>query len=160
MRERGVMELRGRKVGVMGLGLSGAAAAQFLLARGAKVVVSEVRAESDLGALPGELRAAGAIVECGGHPRDVFAGCSLVIASPGVPPGVAALRAALDHGAEIVGEVELASRHLQGTLAAVTGSNGKSTVTALAAAMLDEAGRRARPCGNIGLPLISLVGPP
>lgn len=144
----------------MGLGLSGTASARFLLARGAKVVVSEARPESDLGGAPAELREEGAVVECGGHRREVFAGCDLVVLSPGVPPRLEALQAARAGGARVVSEIELASRYLRGKIVAVTGSNGKSTVTALAASILNEAGLRARPCGNIGLPLISLVGPP
>jgi len=144
----------------MGLGLSGEATARFLLGRGARVVVSEARPEAEMGKAPAELRAEGAEVECGGHRKEVFAACEMVVVSPGVPPRLPSLESARSAGASVVSEVELASRFLKGRIAGVTGSNGKSTVTAMAAAILNEAGLRARPCGNIGLPLISLVGPP
>src|SRR5262249_12686768 len=87
------MDWCGRRVGVMGLGLSGSATARFLLGRGAEVVVSEARPEADLGGVPEQLRAEGAIVECGGHRAGVFAGCETLVISPGVPPRQPALDA-------------------------------------------------------------------
>ncbi len=144
----------------MGLGLTGEATALFLLARGARVVASEARPETEQAGVPARLREEGAQVECGGHSPGVFEGCEVVVVSPGVPPRQEALHQARLSGAEIISEVELASRFLKGRIVGITGSNGKSTVTALTAAILDEAGIRARPCGNIGLPLIALVGAP
>lgn len=142
----------------MGLGLSGEAAARFLVGRGAKVVASESRDEAALGSLPSELRALGAVVECGPHRGGVFEGCEIVVLSPGVPPRQEALERARASGARVVSEVELASWYLEGKIVGITGSNGKSTVTALSAAILNESGVRARPCGNIGLPLIAMAG--
>jgi UDP-N-acetylmuramoylalanine--D-glutamate ligase len=153
----GPPDLRGERVGVMGLGLTGAAVARFLLARGARVTAADDKPEADLRALPAELRAAGATVACGGGDAAVFEGCPLVVASPGVPPRAPALARARAAGARIVSEIELAGRHLRGRIAGITGSNGKSTVTALAAAILRESGLDARPCGNIGLPLIAFA---
>lgn len=144
----------------MGLGLTGEAAAGFLIDQGARVIVSEARPEAELGAAPQQLRAAGAAVETGGHRREVFADCDMVIVSPGVPPALPALEEARSRDAQVISEVELASRFLEGRIIGITGSNGKSTVTALTAAMLGEAGFAARACGNIGLPLIALHGPP
>lgn len=159
MHRLAAMELAGKKVGVMGLGLTGEHVARFLLDRGAQVVVSEAKSESEIAAVAEELRARGAKVEAGGHASAVFQGCELVVVSPGVPPRIGALERARSLGARVISEIELASRFLQGRIAAVTGSNGKSTVTALSAAMLSASGMRARPCGNIGLPLISMLGP-
>jgi len=144
----------------MGLGLTGTATARFLLARGARVVASEARPEEALGGAAAALREAGARVETGGHTPGVFDGCETVIVSPGVPPRLDPLERARAAGAAVISEIELASRFLQGRIVGITGSNGKSTVTAMTAAILSESGRRARPCGNIGLPLIAMAGPP
>ena len=151
------MELKGVRAGVMGLGISGEAAVRFLLGRGARVVACDARSESELGAAAAELRAAGAEVRAGGQGRDVFEGCDLVVISPGVPGGVEPVAEARRRGAKVIGEIELASRFLRGRIAAITGSNGKSTVTAMTSAILVESGLKARPCGNIGLPLISMM---
>jgi len=143
----------------MGLGLSGEASARFLASRGARVVASDARAEGELGSVPASLRELGVEVETGGHGAGVFEGCDIVVLSPGIRADHESLEAARRTGARVVGEVELASWFLRGKLAGVTGSNGKSTVTALSAAMLRASGLKARPCGNIGLPLVALLGP-
>lgn len=151
------MELNGAKAGVMGLGLSGEAAARFLLSRGASVVATDLREESALGSAVAELRAAGAVVECGRNSPGVFEGCEFVVVSPGVPPDQPPLREARRRGVKVISEIELAGRFLAGRIAGITGSNGKSTVTAMTSAILTESGFRARPCGNIGLPLIAMA---
>lgn len=154
------MDLAGRKAGVMGLGLSGEASARFLLRAGARVAASDIRSEAELGALPESLRDLGAEVETGGHGITFFEDCEIVVLSPGIRPDMEPLERARRAGARVISEVELASWFLRGRIAGVTGSNGKSTVTALAASMLRASGIRARACGNIGLPLIALHGPP
>lgn len=151
------MDLSRCRAGVMGLGVTGEAVARFLRARGAAVVAVDARPESDLGPGVGELRAAGATVRADDADPDAFESCDLVVISPGVPPDAAPVRAARNRGAEVVSEIELAGRYLRGRIAGITGSNGKSTVTAMTSAILTESGLRARPCGNIGLPLISMA---
>lgn len=151
------MNLTGAKAGVMGLGLSGEAAVRFLIARGASVVATDLRAEGELGPAVAELRASGARIECGGHSPEIFEQCDFVVISPGVPPDQPPVREARRRGVKVISEIELAGRFLTGRIAGITGSNGKSTVTALTSAILTESGLRARPCGNIGLPLIAMA---
>jgi UDP-N-acetylmuramoylalanine--D-glutamate ligase len=146
------MELAGRKVLVLGLGISGRSAAAFCAARGAAVVAADERPTE---ALPG-LNAMGAAVDlrCGGPLPDP-ADFDLVVPSPGVPPARYAGRAR-----QVAGDVELAGHFLEAPIVAVTGTNGKSTVTCLVEAMLRAAGLRAEAAGNLGRPALDLVGRP
>ncbi|MDQ3916827.1 MAG: UDP-N-acetylmuramoyl-L-alanine--D-glutamate ligase, partial [Actinomycetota bacterium] len=151
----------GRDVLVVGLGVSGFAAARALLDRGARVRVTELGGTPALRERAAELEERGAEVELGGHA--LAAGdVSLAVVSPGIPPSSEALRALSAGGAEIWSEIELAYRIGDCTFLAVTGTNGKTTTTSLLAAMLAEAGMRSVAGGNIGLPLVdavSKVGP-
>ncbi len=145
-----------KKVAVFGAGKSGVAAANFLARRGETVVVTDSRAE-------GELPLAASLdprVEraFGGHPPQVLEGASLVVLSPGIPADIPPLREAAARGIPIVSEIELAFRNLKGTVIAMTGSNGKSTTTALIGEILGHAGLGPVVAGNIGEPLIAAVG--
>lgn len=136
---------------VIGLGRSGRSAAALLSRQGNDVVAID-SGEADVA----DLVAAGVDVRTG------FAGAvdgvDVVVKSPGVPRGNAALEAALAAGAEVWSEVELAARHLPNPMLAVTGTNGKTTTTELTAHMLRHAGLEAVACGNQGLPVTDLVG--
>jgi len=150
-------DLQGMQVAVAGLGRSGMAAVRFLAHRGARVTASERKLPAELGEVVGELEQLGVMLECGGNRVETFASADLVVVSPGVPlssPPLAAARAA---GVPVWAEVELAFRFLRGTLLGITGSNGKSTVTAWTAHLLAQAGLNAVACGNLGVPLLSLV---
>jgi UDP-N-acetylmuramoylalanine--D-glutamate ligase len=142
---------------VVGLARSGIAAAEFLARRGATVVATDKKLESDLGQEVRRLREMGVRLELGAHRRETFVGASMVVVSPGVPWGLAELQAARGAGVPVIAEVELAFRHLAGRVAAITGTKGKSTTTAALGAMLREAGLDVRVGGNIGEPLIGLV---
>jgi len=150
------MDLRDKKVLVVGLGKTGEAAADFLLRRGARVTISEIKTEDELGPLAAEWKARGAAVEAGGHRLKSFLAADLVIPSPGVPP-LPEFRAAQDKGIPVLSEIELAFRCLKGTMIGITGTNGKSTTATLLHKILKDAGRRARLAGNIGTPLLSFV---
>jgi UDP-N-acetylmuramoylalanine--D-glutamate ligase len=137
---------------VLGLGRSGLSAARFLAERGAKVVAADERpgeALGDLASLPSsvELHV--------GRPLPSTDDYDLVVPSPGIP--VHRWHEARDR---VVGDIELSGRHLQVPIAAVTGTNGKSTTVALLEAMLRAAGLRATAAGNLGLPALELVGRP
>ncbi len=151
------MELKDRKALVVGLARTGAAAARFLAARGARVTVSEFKPEPAVAADAAALRALGATVRCGGHDDADFLAADLIVLSPGVPLHLPALAQARGKGIEIISELELAWRFLRGTVVAVTGSNGKTTTTALLGKIFADAGRPTQVGGNIGTPLISLV---
>ncbi len=145
-----------RHVLVYGMGLSGRAAARLLLARGATVLGVDEKPEPtlDLGDLlddPGFELLAGQ--KLAGLPEAVDG----VVVSPGVPMARPLLLDARRRGVPVVAEVELAFPFLDGPVVAITGSNGKSTTTAMTGAMLRAAGRQVEVCGNIGKPLAEVV---
>ncbi len=149
-----------RRVAVYGLGISGRAAAAFLRRRGVEVVAFD-DGSPDLSAL-GDLTAdPGVELHFGTVPRELPPGVDAVVVSPGIPPERPLLAAARDRGLPVIAEVELAFPFLAGEVVAITGSNGKSTTTALAGEMLRAAGRPVEVCGNIGDALASRIeGPP
>jgi UDP-N-acetylmuramoylalanine--D-glutamate ligase len=150
------MNVSGQKILVVGLGRSGAAAALFLAARGARVTANDAKPESELSAAA-ELRARGIKIVAGSHPVELFVQADLIVASPGVPLALEPFARARDAGVRVISEVELAARFLGGRLIGITGSNGKTTTTTLIGELLRNAGFRTQVGGNIGTPLISLV---
>jgi UDP-N-acetylmuramoylalanine--D-glutamate ligase len=152
------MDLQGKRVLIVGLGKSGVAAAHFLQQRGARVTVSDAKPESQFSKEIPELLDRGIAVETGGHGERTFRGQDLIVVSPGVPYDVAPLVQARNQGVPVIGEVELAARFLKGEIIAITGSNGKTTTTALTGEILERAGLDTQVGGNIGTPVISMVG--
>jgi len=151
------MELKNKRVLVVGLGKSGKSAAIFLRDRGAKVTVSDMRsAEALAGEIPALLDA-GVMVETGGHGLLTFRRQDLIVVSPGVPCDTPELKQVRAFGLPIIGELELASRFLQGQIVAITGSNGKTTTTALLGKIFADAGGPTLVGGNIGTPVIDLI---
>ncbi|MFA9469364.1 MAG: UDP-N-acetylmuramoyl-L-alanine--D-glutamate ligase [Deltaproteobacteria bacterium] len=151
------MELSRKKTMVVGLGESGLAVVRFLRERGARVRVNDQRDREALGAAATEAEALGAELVLGGHPDSAFEDLDLVVVSPGVPP-LPQLEQAEQRGVPVVSEVELASRFIDAPIVAITGTNGKSTVTTLIGEM---ARRLARPVfvgGNLGRPMIEAAG--
>ena len=134
---------------VIGAGIAGVAAARVLTAEGATVLVSEAgsagRAAEDLGEL-------GVEVLDGGHAPGHLDGATLVVPSPGVPPGAEILGWARDRGLPVLGEMELGARIATVPYLAVTGTNGKTTTTQMLTACLRSGGLDAVACGNIGRP--------
>lgn len=147
-----------RRALVFGMGLSGKAAARLLLAHGATVVGVDKRGASELDL--GALTTAGGFELTNGEPASLPTGIDVVVLSPGVPPDKPLLAAARAKGVPVIAEVELAFPLLDGPVLAITGSNGKSTTTALAGAMVRAAGRPVEVCGNIGEPLSEKVDGP
>jgi UDP-N-acetylmuramoylalanine--D-glutamate ligase len=152
-----MMELKGKKVLVVGLGKSGLAAALFLRRRGAQVTVSDVRSAEALATEIPALLEEGINVEAGGHGLLTFRRQDLIVVSPGVPLNTPELAQARSFGLPIIGELELAARFLKGRTLAITGSNGKTTTTTLVGEILREAGLRTLVGGNIGVPVVSLI---
>ncbi len=151
------MDLQGKRVLIVGLGKSGVAAAHFLLERRARVTVSDAKPESQFSKEIPELLDRGITVETGGHGERTFRGQDLIVVSPGVPYDVPPLVQARNQGVPVIGEVELAARFLQGKIIAITGSNGKTTTTALTGEIFEHAGLEVQVGGNIGTPVISMV---
>ncbi len=151
------IQLEGKRVLVVGLARTGIATALFCAERGAQVTASEGRAESEVAEAAAKLRAAGCTLELGGHREETFLAQDLIVPSPGVPADSPYLQAARAAGVQVWSEIEFAWRFLRGKLIAVTGSNGKTTTTALIGHILDSAGVPTIIAGNIGTPLISRV---
>ena len=152
-----MLELKGKKVLVVGLGKSGLAAALFLRHKGAQVTVSDVRSAESLARDIPALLEEGIMVEAGGHGLLTFRRQDLIVVSPGVPLDTPELVQVRKFGLPIIGELELAARFLKGKILAITGSNGKTTTTALAGEILKEAGLPTLVGGNIGVPVVSLI---
>ncbi len=151
------MELKNKRVLVVGLGKSGLAAALFLRDRGARVTVSDTRSAAALGDQIPALLEAGIMVEAGGHGLLTFRRQDLIVVSPGVPLDTPEVKNAQQLGLTVIGELELASRFLQGDIVAITGSNGKTTTTTLIGQIFADAGLKTQAGGNIGLPVIELI---
>lgn len=153
------LQLSGRKTLVLGLGDTGMSAARWLAARGAIVSVADSReqpphAQSLKQAMP-EVE-----LHCGPFKDEVMLAADMLVASPGVPLAEPAVARALQKGIEVAGDVELFARAIRASQAkviAITGSNGKSTVTAMCGAMSEAAGKNTCVAGNIGLPVLDAL---
>ncbi len=147
-------ELAGRKVAVFGLAKSGLAAARLLGAHGAHVTAVDARSEAQLGEAAASLRAAGVTLAVGGAPAPgLLEAQDLVVVSPGVPLSLPELARARAAGVPVWGEVELAGRLVSEVpLFGITGTNGKSTTTALTGELFSRSGARTFVGGNLGRP--------
>lgn len=150
--------LTGSRALVVGLGRSGLAAARLLAERGVRVTVNDQRSEPALRAALTNLRR-GVIPVLGGHPETVFRDQDLIVVSPGVGE-LPALEAARAAGVPVLGEVELAAQLLDAEIIAITGTNGKSTVTSWIGEMVSGGERPVFVGGNLGEPLIEAVSTP
>ena len=151
------MELRKKRVLVVGLARTGVATALFCARHNAIVSATETRSENELGDAAAQLREAGVALEFGGHTERMFLAQDLVIPSPGVPADDAFLRLARSKGITVWSEIELAYRFLEGKLIGITGSNGKTTTTTLVHHILRAGAVDAYLAGNVGTPLIGEV---
>jgi len=151
------MDLRNKRVLVVGLGKSGLSAAMFLRGQGARVTVSDTRSAVALEKEIPALLEAGIMVESGGHGLLTFRRQDLIVISPGVPMDTPEVKQVVAFGLPVIGELELASRYLQGQVVAITGSNGKTTTTTLVGKIFADGGVPTLVGGNIGLPVIDLV---
>jgi len=155
---RPALELEGRKVLVVGAARSGVAAARFLAARGALVVLNDRKEFIDWTNDALALKSDGVVkLLAGDVPSWLLDQVELMVLSPGVPAASIPARYAARAGAEVIGEVELAWRFLRGRTVGITGTNGKTTTTALVGELLKGAGLPTQVGGNIGTPLVSLV---
>lgn len=142
--------VEGAKVLVVGMAKSGMAAVELLLEHGARV-----RATDEKPHIPEHLAELG--VEFAPQSPAVFEGIDLIVISPGVPADLPELETARRSGTKVIGELELASYYLQGKTIGITGSNGKTTTTAMTGHILREAGVPAQVGGNIGTPPAAMV---
>jgi UDP-N-acetylmuramoylalanine--D-glutamate ligase len=148
----------GREVAVVGLGKSGVAASLLLRRLGIGVYASDTGSGPIYDGWAQTLRESGAVVDLGGHDLERIARAAAVVVAPGVPPTVPALDVARRAGLEIYAEVDIGFLALRTTrCVAITGTNGKTTTTALIAHVLSSAGLRAETAGNIGRPLCNVA---
>jgi UDP-N-acetylmuramoylalanine--D-glutamate ligase len=150
------MNLEGKRVLVVGLGITGEALCSFLLYHGAQVKVSEKKMPEEMGQKISSWEQKGVTVEAGKHDKKSFTEADLIVPSPGVP-WIPELEAARASGVKIISEIELAYKFLKGKIVGITGSNGKSTTATLTQKILEEGGLKTYLAGNIGTPLISFV---
>jgi UDP-N-acetylmuramoylalanine--D-glutamate ligase len=150
---------KGKEIAVLGLGRSGIAAARLLLSRGIKVYASETESGPELEKRTAPLGRVGASVQLGGHDLMRIKRAAAVVVSPGIPPEAAPLETARKAGIPIHSEIDVGFLGLgsRTRCIAVTGTNGKTTTTALVAHLLTAAGYRATAAGNIGTPLSQAV---
>ena len=147
-----------REVAVIGLGRSGVAATRLLRARGITVYASDAGRGASLEASAAALRTLGASVDLGGHDLARIGRAVAAVLSPGVPPDAAPVRAAREAGVSVRAEIDVGLEALAGVpYIGITGTNGKTTVTALAGHLLRAAGRDAEAAGNIGTPLCEIA---
>jgi len=149
--------LRG-EIAVVGLSRSGRAVARLLARGGSDVYASDSGHSPELEATAAKLRADGVQLQLGGHDLERIARASLVVVSPGVPPTAPPLVASRNAKVDIVSEIEIGLRLLPLlNYIAITGTNGKTTTTALTGHLLTALGRRASTAGNIGTPISELA---
>jgi UDP-N-acetylmuramoylalanine--D-glutamate ligase len=137
----------------VGLARSGVAAAALCVRQKAVVVAADKRSEKELGEAPRTLASLGVKLVAGPHDEKLFKDCDLMVVSPGVPLSIAPILEARAVGVHVMGEVELASRFIDGPILGITGTNGKSTTTALCGCLCERAGLRTFTGGNLGRPL-------
>jgi len=151
------MELTGKQIAVLGAGGSGYAAAALGLARGAVVSVFDSGSPEKLAPAVSRFAALGARLTCGGEALRPPGRFDLCVISPGIDASWPIAAAFAEASGELVGEIEFAWRLGNAPVIAITGTNGKTTTTALVAAMLGAAGLRSIAAGNIGLPYSEVV---
>ncbi len=150
--------IAGTKAVVVGLGKSGLAAVRYLHGQGLAVAVSEYRDQDRLHAEERTvLEQYGVELETGGHSREFVTKADLIVVSPGVPPDLSVLLEARSMGIPVLGELALAAEQIKVPVIAVTGSNGKTTVTSLIGHLLRASGKKVFVGGNIGTPVLEYL---
>jgi len=148
------MVLKDKRVLVVGLARTGVSVAKFLRCKGAHVIITDLKPSNELTSFMDELRGLDIEFQLGGHEIDTFKRVDSIVVSPGVPLDIMPIKEAQKNSIEIMGEVELAYRFINTPIIAVTGTNGKTTTTAIISEMLKASGYKVYVGGNIGSPLI------
>ena len=154
------MELHGQKIVVVGMGRTALSAVKLLLREGARPRVSEIQSRDLHETACDELEALGVPYECGGHSANFFEGARLILPGPGVPPGLPVIAEACSHGARLICELDLAFAFCPARVIAVTGTNGKTTTTALVNHLVSTCGHSTLLAGNNDLPFSAAVMEP
>ncbi len=142
---------------VIGAGKSGVAAAKLAVTKNYKVAIGDSKAADEFNTTVSELESSGIEVILGGSSENILNNVDLIVASPGVPPNAELIKQAESRNIEIISELEFAYQFCSNPIIAITGTNGKTTTTALIEFMFNHSGRKALACGNIGVPLSEVV---
>jgi len=148
------MDLKGKKVLVVGMARTGIATAKFLKVKGSRVTTTEAKSEEEMKEAVQALKGMNLTTEWGGHRTETFLDQDLIVVSPGVDLNVGPIQEAIRRGVRVISEIELAYRFIRVPIIAITGTNGKTTTTLLIGEMLREGGRKVGVGGNVGEPLI------
>ncbi len=151
------MELKNKKILVVGLARTGVAVARFLAERGAQVIVTDMKDHDALAPCLAKLEGLPIGYQLGGHDKHTFLMADLIVVSPGVPMDIKPLQLARAQKRRVISEIELASSSISAPIAAITGTNGKTTTTTLIGDIFAGCGFKTFVGGNIGNPLIELV---
>jgi len=152
------MDLHQKNILIVGLGISGMAAARFAKNNGGIVTITDIAEEDALTGYLQEVLKIDVRTELGGHNIETFESADFIIVSPGVPHTILPIERAKKKGIPVLGEIELASRYIREPIIAISGTNGKTTTTRLLGNMLESSGFKVFVGGNIGNPLIDYVG--
>lgn len=151
------MNKKNKNVLVLGAAITGIPTALELYNMGYNVTINDYKPLSQLDEYIHELDNLSIEIITGGHPIELASSCDFIVISPGVPTDIPLVKEARKHGKEVISEVELAYRMTQTPIAAITGTNGKTTTTALLGEIMKESGRKTFVTGNIGNPMIKEV---
>jgi UDP-N-acetylmuramoylalanine--D-glutamate ligase len=148
------MDLKGKRVLVVGMARTGVAAAKFLKSKGSLVTTTEVKPEEEMTEAVQELKGMAISTEWGGHRAETFLKQDMIVVSPGVDLSIEPIQRALEKKVRVISEIELAYHFIQVPIISVTGTNGKTTTTMLIGQMLKEDGKKVGVGGNVGEPLV------
>lgn len=151
------MDIKGQKILVIGLAVSGVPTVQVLSEMGAMITVNDRKKAGDLEEVLQQLSGIEADYVLGEHPIRLADWPDFAVISPGVPPSIPLVQELIKKGKEVISEVELSFRLLKAPVVAITGTNGKTTTTALTGQVFKESGRNTHVVGNIGKPIISIA---
>lgn len=151
------MEYSGKRILIVGLARSGLASAKALKELGAHIIANDIKNLSQLGEVGQELKDLGVEMILGLPPDDIVPRADLIVISPGVPIGLPFVKIASELGIEVISEVELAYRLCRAPIVAITGTNGKTTTTALVGEIFNRDRRETYVVGNIGIPFIGIA---
>jgi UDP-N-acetylmuramoylalanine--D-glutamate ligase len=151
-----VEDWKNKRVSILGFARSGVSTALYLAERGARIKLSDAGPYNESKAADvAKLEALGVEIEFGGHSDATVDDAELIVTSPGIPPSADIIKRAQQKGLEVICDIELVYRETETPILAITGTNGKSTTTALTSFILGQAGLKAPACGNIGVPIFS-----
>ena len=147
------MEVRGKHALIVGMAKSGIASAKLLAEEGAIVTINDRKAEAQLEESLDPLKGLPIVNALEKDPMTLLDGCDLIVLSPGVPLAAPFVQEAKKRGIEVIGEIELGYRYAKAPIVSITGTNGKTTTTALTGEIFKAAGKRTFVLGNIGTPI-------